>query len=404
MSKNISLEVLNGDWILHEQNENSYWTRGNYELIPVDNIFGTNNKGWMIKDSLGLEILGLKTQGNPWSNDVEIIVNPNAIYTEDNYKNFQIIALTNEDAVDLSSWYRCEQIFYDENEKVISWNGKRVNIRKNENNEIKEVVFGQMIENLKSNHELILVGNIYNIDTTAQLFIYPQIGINTTISQQLAATSDDVLIGKQFFVNSKRITGTMPLSVNEVTKDFWKISYGYLKENINLSVVNVEFEQNKVIIKNDGYIQSDQIIIPPSTPSQQNNKTTLSEGYLLEPVTYITTTNFITATSDDILEGKVSMNQDGEKIIGTIKSVSPINDVENKLINIDKGYLSSSFSYPDYECVTSTPNNVLKGTLFINQEGTWSQGLIETIDSSSISVNEEKSLEKIHHSFLIRIF
>jgi hypothetical protein len=49
----------------------------------------------MIKDSLGLEILGLKTQGNPWSNDVEIIVNPNAIYTEDNYKNFQIIALTN---------------------------------------------------------------------------------------------------------------------------------------------------------------------------------------------------------------------------------------------------------------------------------------------------------------------
>jgi hypothetical protein len=39
---------------------------------------------------------------------VEIIVNPNAIYTEDNYKNFQIIALTNEGAVDLSSWYRCE--------------------------------------------------------------------------------------------------------------------------------------------------------------------------------------------------------------------------------------------------------------------------------------------------------
>jgi hypothetical protein len=70
----------------------------------------------------------------------------------------------------------------------------------------------------------------------------------------LAATSDDVLIEKQFFVNGKRITGTMPLSVNEITKDFWKISSGYLKEDISLSVVNVEFKQNKVIIKNDGYI------------------------------------------------------------------------------------------------------------------------------------------------------
>jgi len=48
------------------------------------------------------------------------------------------------------------------------------------------------------------------------------------------------------------------------------------------------------------------------------------------------------------------MNQDGEPITGTIKSVYPFNDEENKLINIDKGYLSSSFSYPDYEYVTST--------------------------------------------------
>jgi hypothetical protein len=30
----------------------------------------------------------------------------------------------------------------------------------------------------------------------------------------LAATSEDVLIGKQFFVNSKKIMGSMPLSVN----------------------------------------------------------------------------------------------------------------------------------------------------------------------------------------------
>jgi hypothetical protein len=71
-------------------------------------------------------------------------------------------------------------------------------------------------------------------------------------------------------------------------------------------------------------------------------------------ITYITTTDFITATSDDILENKLSMNQDGEPITGTIKIVQPINDVENKSINIDKGYLSSSLSYPDYEYVTST--------------------------------------------------
>jgi hypothetical protein len=62
--------------------------------------------------------------------------------------------------------------------------------------------------------------------------------------------------------------------------------------------------------------------------------------------------------ASDILKGKKAYKEDENgkviKIQGTIETVEPINDEENKSINIDKGYLSSSLSYPDYEYVTST--------------------------------------------------
>lgn len=422
MSKNIKLDNLNGDWIVHNQNNEKYWTRGNYELVHSNNIFNTESNGWIIKQISGLEILGLKTDGDPWQSDVEIIWNPNVIYTEDNINDFQVIAILDSDVIDISSYYECIQV----NENG-TWNGKKVLIRKDTvSGEIQKFYSEQIRNNLISQGLQVFVGNIYNIDATAQVFVYPEIGINTIISEQKAATASDILNGKQVFVNNQKIVGNMPIvlpeinnnvisissgymqttslpiNINDVqftsslnsnninivipfsetssssseSQQFWIVSKGYLKDDYVLPIVVPKIEENIVIIDKDGYIEQQEVNIPIVKTSTNLNKTTVSEGYLPESITYITDTSFINATSSDILKDKVSIDKDGNRIVGnySINYTSPVK--KDKYCVIESGYLEFKVTYPDWSNVTIAASDVSKDKWFINSSGEWQQGLV----------------------------
>lgn len=92
MSKTIRLSQLNGEWIVNNQTgDNRVWTRGIYSIIHSNDIFGTGYAGWIVKQTDGVDIIGLKTSGDPWSDDVQIIWNPNASgYTSSSTENLSI--------------------------------------------------------------------------------------------------------------------------------------------------------------------------------------------------------------------------------------------------------------------------------------------------------------------------
>ena len=76
MTKVISLSALNGDWVSNNATgTNRVWTKGIYSIVYSDNIFNTNNAGWIVKETNGIEIFSIKTLNDPWDTKAEIISN-----------------------------------------------------------------------------------------------------------------------------------------------------------------------------------------------------------------------------------------------------------------------------------------------------------------------------------------
>ena len=128
MGKIISLSALNGDWTANNETGSArVWTKGIYSIVHSDNIFNTNNAGWIVKQTNGLEIFAIKTVNQPWDSNAQIVWNPNATYDSSNVANLSIENTTTVNPIDADpSYYKVSQVNSND------WSGVRMIWRNNE--------------------------------------------------------------------------------------------------------------------------------------------------------------------------------------------------------------------------------------------------------------------------------
>lgn len=216
------------------------------------------------------------------------------------------------------------------------------------------------------------------------------------ITSDANITSDDVLLNKIAYGANGRVIGNIPTVTPNVNDNIITISKGYLSQNetITIPVAQTPVINNNVIKVFKGYNTNDNEYtlgkaisgyeITPTTENQVIEK----DSYLTGPVIVFGDTKLVssnikkgvsifgvegtmdakidttgTATNDDLLLGKIAYVND-EKIVGTIKTVTPV--VSNNTISISKGYLSESKTYSvgnaigGKEILPTTENQVIE--------------------------------------------
>ena len=267
MSRNFLLDNLNGDWLVHIQGENKWWTKGNYSIVSSKNIFGIDKSGWVVKDYDGLQIFGLVTQGDPWQTDVEIVWNPHIISDTENIgDSVKIIAITDYQPIDLTCYYICTG----KNQEKNTWSGKKIKLQKN-NDTYEWVVEEQEVQDLKSQGYDVIINDIYNINATVRILLFSEFTYIINTYTQNPADSKMILKDKQAFVNGEKIIGEIQ------TIDTSHIGPTISSENYSISIPSGYLQE--------GYIHSIDVVTPTTGINGDEFTFSVTQGYV-ENYTY----------------------------------------------------------------------------------------------------------------------
>ena len=291
MAKTINLKQLNGDWIVNNAvGTERIWTRGIYSIVYSDNIFNTGERGWIVKQTDGVEIFAFKTDGDPWSSERTIIWNPNASgYTEDSTANLNVKTIENDYLVDGAGTNSYNGLY--QYQADLSFNGKNVYVDGNNYLFYSALLSKWVISNsLNDNGIFAYSGNLdetwyvqeEGVSPAPSVIKYlPYMNVKSEniktgvhvgdvegqFTSDATATASHIMKGQSAYVKGKKIQGSIEESTPSTIDNEVTIPTGIISEQKKITVgtklqsrTYKPSNQEQVIISSNTYITGNQII------------------------------------------------------------------------------------------------------------------------------------------------
>ena len=291
MARTINLKQLNGDWIVNDASgTNRVWTKGIYSIVYSNNIFNTGSRGWIVKQTEGVEIFAFETTGDPWSSERKIIWNPNASgYTQDSTSNLNVKTIENDYLVDGAGTNSYNGLY--QYQSGSSFNDK--NVYKNED---KYLFYSALLSkwvisnNLSDNGTFAYSGNLdetwyvqeegaspapsvikylpyMNVKSeNIKTGVYVE-DVEGQFTSDATATASHIVKGKTAYVKGKKVQGSIEESTPSTIDNEITIPAGIISEQQKITVGTklqsrsyTPSNQEQVIISSNTYITGNQII------------------------------------------------------------------------------------------------------------------------------------------------
>lgn len=219
-------------------------------------------------------------------------------------------------------------------------------------------------------------------------------GVDTS---DATVTVNDVLAPKVFYGKDGKQVGAIPTVTPSKTDTLLSIPSGFLQKPYTLTLenstdlsfitatsdtilrdyVSVDEYGNKitgsiptvtptlnenVFTVSKGYVESDAKLVVPTVAAQEiSGKVIVPVGYISKEQTFTIDAgpdlNFITATSDKILNGFVGSDKDGKAVTGNIPTVTPT--LEENTFSIKKGYVENDTTLSVNRGLASLASNIV---------------------------------------------
>ena len=291
MARTINLKQLNGDWIVNDASgTNRVWTKGIYSIVYSNNIFNTGSRGWIVKQTEGVEIFAFETTGDPWSSERKIIWNPNASgYSENSTAKLNVKTVENDYLVDGAGTNSYNGLYQYQSDS--SFNDK--NVYKNED---KYLFYSALLSkwvisnNLSDNGTFAYSGNLdetwyvqeegaspapsvikylpyMNVKSeNIKTGVYVE-DVEGQFTSDATATASHIVKGKTAYVKGKKVQGSIEESTPSTIDNEITIPAGIISEQQKITVGTklqsrsyTPSNQEQVIISSNTYITGNQII------------------------------------------------------------------------------------------------------------------------------------------------
>lgn len=350
MSKTINLNELNGQWVINDQTGNNrVWTRGIYSIVHTNDVFGTGSQGWIVRQTKGSDIFGIRTNGDPWSYGGVFVWNPNATgYDPLNATNFKIdlsgntYQVTGAGVVGYNGLYDIYETIPTFNEKQVYTNGTNYLFY---SSTAQKWVLGNEVSDDSYVYSCDTITGTWasNNETTAPSVVqfFPYMNVTSgnirsgvyvenlvgTFTDDANAVASDILSSKTAYVQGNKITGTLTINASDVKA-------GAVVGGVTgVFTSDATVTSSKILNGYTAYANGAQV-----TGTLVISASDVKHGAVVGE-TSGTFTSDANATANDMLSGKTAYVK-GSKVTGNISASIPYK--QGNVVNVPKGYVSSA--------------------------------------------------------------
>ncbi len=172
-------------------------------------------------------------------------------------------------------------------------------------------------------------------------------GVNVTADKMLSGI---VAVG----ATGQKVTGNIQTVTPTVNGNTFSVAKGYVETEFTETIAESGASSiigNKVTVP-AGYLSSDRIeTIPEAVVTETDSSVTISPGYVGEQLSYElggedVDLSFVTVTSNDMLEGVVAVDSDGNRVDGAIKTVAAYKEGDYVIVPVGNIAEEQTFFIP----------------------------------------------------------
>ncbi len=172
-------------------------------------------------------------------------------------------------------------------------------------------------------------------------------GVNVTADKMLSGI---VAVG----ATGQKVTGNIQTVTPTVNGNTFSVAKGYVETEFTETIAESGASSiigNKVTVP-AGYLSSDRIeTIPEAAVTETDSSVTISPGYVGEQLSYElggedVDLSFVTVTANDILEGVVAVDSDGNRVDGAIKTVAAYKEGDYVIVPVGNIAEEQTFFIP----------------------------------------------------------
>jgi hypothetical protein len=161
-----------------------------------------------------------------------------------------------------------------------------------------------------------------------------------------SVTPGQMLLGAVAYAKGEKVIGNIQSVTASLNKNIFTVPIGYVGSPVMLSIPEVTATLNKnTVTVPVGYIGEEQkLTVPVSNITNNGETVTVPVGYVEREQSFRIDgridLSFVTATSGDILAGKVGADENGNPVTGTIQTVKA--SLSENVVNVPKGYIAEA--------------------------------------------------------------